>query len=76
MKDDLYRLALGKAIRELRTRKGYTQEDAAHDANLHVNYFAGIERAEINTSINKIVAIANALDVSPAELLRVAELHL
>lgn len=75
MKADQYRQALGKAIRKLRLEKGFTQEDAAHNADLHVNYFAGIERAEINTSINKLVVIASALDVSPAELLRLAEQH-
>ena len=73
MQDQQYRQALGDAIRELRLKNGYTQEDAAHNADLHVNYFAGIERAEINTSIAKLLVIAEALDTTPAKLLLLAE---
>ena len=68
-----YVAALGKAVRSYRTLSGKSQEQAAHDADMHTNYFQAIELGNINTSISKIVAIAGALDVSAGEIVTKAD---
>lgn len=42
--------ALGAALRELRTRRGYSQESLGFRAELHRNYVGGIERGELNVT--------------------------
>jgi transcriptional regulator with XRE-family HTH domain len=59
----------GKNVRRLRERRGYSQEELAERAGLHRTYVGSVERGERNISLENIVAIARALDVSPADLL-------
>jgi ribosome-binding protein aMBF1 (putative translation factor) len=40
--------ALGRAVRELRARRGVSQEELGFRGNLHRNYVGAIERGEIN----------------------------
>lgn len=60
---------LGIHIRQLREKKGISQEDLANDCDIPKNQIGRIERAEINTGIKTLVKIANALDIEPKELL-------
>ncbi|MEA5461677.1 helix-turn-helix transcriptional regulator [Arcicella sp. LKC2W] len=62
-------LQFGEKVRKLRLLKGYSQEELAHEANLHRTYIGMIERAEKNISLLNIVKIANALEISTADLL-------
>jgi transcriptional regulator with XRE-family HTH domain len=57
-------------VRELRLRRGYSQEELAERANLHRNYVGGVERGERNLSLINIVELARALSVKPADLLK------
>jgi transcriptional regulator with XRE-family HTH domain len=66
-------LALGKAIRELRKKKGTTQEDLAKDAGVSRNMLSQIERGEGNPSWVTLRGIAAALGVSVAKLAGAAE---
>ena len=61
--------ALGKKIKSLRLRDGLSQEDLAYKAKIERSYMGKIERGECNPSFKKIVDIANALKVSPSDLL-------
>jgi transcriptional regulator with XRE-family HTH domain len=58
----------GETIRELRLAKSLSQEELAFRASLHRNYLGGIERGERNPCLDNILSIANALNVSPADL--------
>lgn len=58
----------GKHIRELRTGRGYSQEELAEKANMHWTYLGGIERGERNPTLINIEKLATALDVSLPEL--------
>lgn len=67
--------ALGAAIRELRTKRGLTQETLAHEAEITVGHLSTIERGHANPSWGAVVAIAEALDVSISSLAKSAERH-
>lgn len=60
---------LGEAVRRLRKARGLTQEDLSGLTELHQNHIGGIERGERNITIKTVLALARALEVSPAELL-------
>lgn len=59
----------GERVRELRLRRGLTQEDLAFKSGLHRTYIGMIERAEKNVTILNLQKLANALDVSLPTLL-------
>ena len=48
--------------------RGFTQEEVAHRAGVHVTYISGIERGLRNPSLKNSRAIAKAMDVNTAEL--------
>lgn len=62
------RKAFGKRIRELRKKKGYSQEELADRADLHRTYIGSIERGEQNVSLDNIAKIARALSTRIADL--------
>ncbi len=63
------RAKFGKRLRELRTVKGYSQEQLAEMATLHWTYIGGIERGERNPTLINIERLARALNISLPELL-------
>ena len=63
------RALIGERIRELRIRRGISQERLAELAHLHRNYIGGVERGERNISIINIVELAHALAVRPYKLI-------
>lgn len=54
---------LGKRVRQLRLKKGWTQEQLAERTNRHWTYIGGIERGERNVTLQVIADIARALGV-------------
>ena len=54
---------LGKRIRQLRLKKGWTQEQLAERTNRHWTYIGGIERGERNVTLQVIADIARALGI-------------
>jgi transcriptional regulator with XRE-family HTH domain len=69
------RSPLAKAIRELRTKRGVTQEDLAHGAGITVGHLSKIERGLANPGWSTVEAIADALDVKMTEVVRRVEKH-
>lgn len=61
--------ALGRAVRELRRGIGISQGALAERCGLHRTYVGGIERGERNVSFANLLRVADALEVSPKELL-------
>ncbi|OXB08871.1 transcriptional regulator [Flavobacterium plurextorum] len=59
---------LGIHIRQLREKKGLSQQALADDCDIPKNQIGRIERAEINTGIRTLIRIANALDIDLKEL--------
>lgn len=64
------RVLFGKSLRELRLKRGFTQEELADRSRLHRNYIGGVERGERNISLINIIELAHALSVRPADLLK------
>jgi transcriptional regulator with XRE-family HTH domain len=65
--------ALGKALREIREARGFSQERLGELSGLHRNYVGGIERGERNPSFANLVKLAQAAGVSLTELIERAE---
>ncbi len=61
--------ALSKTIKSKRQKLNLTQEELAEESGLHVNYIGGVERAQRNPSIDSLVRIARALEISPKDLM-------
>lgn len=59
---------LALRLRHLRREKGWSQEKLSEKANMHRTYLAGIERSLRNPSLENLVKLANALDVTLGEL--------
>lgn len=66
--------AIGNRIRELRHRCAFSQEELALRSGLNTSYFGQVERGEKCPTIDTIYKIAEALQVSPTELLRTGPL--
>jgi transcriptional regulator with XRE-family HTH domain len=66
-------IALGRAARELRVKRGLSQEALGHLAGLHRNYVGGIERGERNLSYGNLLKLAAGLEVKASELVALAE---
>jgi XRE family transcriptional regulator, regulator of sulfur utilization len=67
--------ALGEAIRQLRTKRGISQEDLAHLAGVTTGTLSVIERGRSNPAWGTAKAIAKALDVSMPELAKLTDKH-
>jgi len=63
-------LGIGKNIKKLREKKGWTQDELSERANIHISYIGQIERGLWYPSLKIIFRIADALEVKIAELLK------
>jgi transcriptional regulator with XRE-family HTH domain len=59
----------GKKLREIRERRGVSQEKLAEMAELHRTYVSSVERGKRNISLQNIERLALALGVSMGELM-------
>lgn len=65
--------ALGKAIRQLREKRGATQEALAPSAGVTMGTLSLIERGHANPTWDTVKGIAAALEVSIGELAKLSE---
>ena len=61
-------IEFGRRIRELRARRGYSQESLAHIAGLDRSYLGAIERGENNVTVLNAYKISLALGVEVRDL--------
>lgn len=62
--------ALGERLREVRRKKGYTQQELAAQAGIGEVYLGEIERGLKMPSMNTFIKIIEALDISADYVLR------
>jgi len=63
------RRRLGLKVQQLRTAKGWSQEELAYRADLHRTYVSGVERGVRNPTVTVLEKLAKALDCGFYELL-------
>jgi len=73
MYEDTYK-KLGLNIKKYRKLKGLTQEKLAFEINVSLDFIGKIEIAYSKPSVDTLIAIANALDISLKELFDFEEL--
>lgn len=61
-------IELGKKIKQLRMKKGLSQEKFALEIGMDRTYFASVEAGKRNISICNIKKIADGLEISLSEL--------
>jgi transcriptional regulator with XRE-family HTH domain len=66
--DGAIKAAFGQRVRELRAKKGLSQEALALASELDRSYIGGVERGERNVSLLNIRKIADALGVAVKDL--------
>ena len=62
-------LALGRRVRQLRKRRGLSQEDLSLESGLDRTFVSHVERGARNASILSILKLAKALRLRPSKLL-------
>jgi transcriptional regulator with XRE-family HTH domain len=70
--DDLRR-RLGAAVRQLRQERGWTQDQLAEAADLHMTYISDLERGARSPGLAIQQRLAGALDVKLWQLFKLAE---
>jgi transcriptional regulator with XRE-family HTH domain len=66
--DNRRKRKFGERVRQLRKKKGLTQETLALACDLDRTYIGGVERGERNISLINIYKIADALGAPAGEL--------
>jgi len=61
-------IAFGLKIKELRNKKGISQEELSFFTGFHRTYIGMIERGERNISLSNIAVFAKVFEISVAEL--------
>ena len=59
---------MGRRIQELRTARGWTQQQLAEAARLDRTYISGLERGKQNPTLGALLRLARSLD-TPVEQL-------
>jgi len=63
-------LALGKRVRELRAKRGFSQEAFADLCGLHRTAMSLIERGQRTPSLRTLVTLSQGFGITLSELLR------
>ena len=61
---------LGARVRQQRTLNNLTQEQLAEKTGVSISFIGHIERGEKKASVETVVALCNAMNISPSVLLQ------
>jgi transcriptional regulator with XRE-family HTH domain len=64
------RVLFGERLIQLRKQRGWSQERLSLESGIARSYLGGVERGKRNIALLNICRLAEALSVTPAELLR------
>lgn len=62
--------ALGTRIRELRLKRGWSQEEFADRCDIHRSFMGEIERGESNLTLSTLLVISKQLETTVSALFR------
>lgn len=63
-------IRLGTRIRELRLKKGWSQEEFAANCHIHRSHMGEIERGQANITLATLLSIAHQLDMTVSMLFK------
>lgn len=63
------KVEFGKRLKNKRKELGLTEEALAKKADLDLSYIESVERGDENITFERIIALAEALQISPKELM-------
>ena len=69
MEIDLNYQLIGKRLRSIRKKRGYTKEELAELAGISAQHCSGIETGGAKVSLPALVRLCNALDATPNDVL-------
>jgi len=67
--NDTNKKEFGENLRKIREEKHLTQAEVAKSAGINTNYYACIERGEINLTYDKLQSIVDALKIKSSDIL-------
>lgn len=65
--------AFGQVLRDLRVRKGLTQEGLSFDAGIRRTYVSILELGQQQPSLSTLLKLAKALEIPAGELVQAVE---
>lgn len=65
--DEEFIIKFGKQVRKLRKSKKLSMEQLAHLCNIEYSQISRIELGQINTTVNTIKVICDALEILPKD---------
>lgn len=68
MSDNSLQINVGKQIQKIRELKGISQQDLAAKCNFEKSNMSRLEAGRVNPTLSTLGKVANALDVTLAEL--------
>lgn len=68
--------AFAEVLKDLRTKRGLSQEALAHACDRHRTYISLLERAKHSPSLGVLFNLADALGTKPSDILRRVEAKL
>jgi len=74
-KEEDIKKAFGKALKQVRLSKGYTQLDLGELADCHFTFISQIERGVRQPTITTIFKLAKILEINPEELVKKARIR-
>jgi len=68
-RNEAYPIAFGKRFKELRNKKGISQENLALEADVDYQIIYRIEKGINNLTVSTLLALSKALNIHPREFL-------
>lgn len=59
---------IGARIKQIRTKKGFTQEELSERIEINPKYLSSIERGKENPTLNTLIRISESLDVDLSKI--------
>lgn len=66
---------IGARIKDIRNRKGFTQEELAEKININSKYLSSIERGKENPTLNTLIKLSESLDVNLNDIFHQIEIE-
>ncbi len=66
---------IGVRIKDIRNKKGFTQEELAEKIDINPKYLSSIERGKENPTLNTLIKLSESLDVNLNDIFHQIEIE-